>query len=116
MPEVTGSSSAAENERSTATQQGQQVIEPEGLEPLYANFARVSGLPEELILDFGLNPQAPGAQSVPVKVSQRLVVNYFTAKRLWLALGAFLQRHEQAFGEVQIDVNKLVIPQRGAKS
>lgn len=106
---------APESEKSAVTQQVQQVIEPETLEPLYANFARVSGLPEELILDFGLNPQAAGGQPVPVKVSQRLVVNYFTAKRLWLALGAFLQRHEQAFGEVQIDVNKRVIPQRPAK-
>lgn len=90
----------------------QHVIEPDDLEPLYANFARVSGLPEELILDFGLNPQAAGAQPATVKVSQRLVVNYYTAKRLWLALGAFLQRHEQIFGEVQIDVGKRVIPQR----
>jgi hypothetical protein len=98
-----------------ATQQVQQVIEPEGLEPLYANFARVSGLPEEMVLDFGLNPQPAGGQVTPVKISQRLVVNYFTAKRLWLALGAFLQRHEQAFGEVQIDVNKRVIPQRNPK-
>jgi hypothetical protein len=93
----------------------QQVVEPEGLEPLYANFARVSGLPEELVLDFGLNPQPAGAPNTPVKISQRLVVNYFTAKRLWMALGAFLQRHEQAFGEVQIDVNKRVIPQRQVK-
>ena len=98
-----------------ASQQVQQVIEPEGLEPLYANFARVSGLPEEMVLDFGLNPQPAGGQAAPVKISQRLVVNYYTAKRLWLALGAFLQRHEQAFGEVQIDVSKRVIPQRTAK-
>lgn len=116
VPEVPGSSTAADSERSAAAQQGQQVMEPEGLDPLYANFARVSGLPEELILDFGLNPQAPGGPALPVKISQRLVVNYFTAKRLWLALGAFLQRHEQAFGEVQIDVNKRVLPQRNTKS
>ena len=104
-----------EAERSATAQQVQQVVEPNGLEPLYANFARVSGLPEEMILDFGLNPQAAGGQPLPVKISQRLVVNYYTAKRLWLALGAFLQRHEQAFGEIQIDVNKRVIPQRPAK-
>lgn len=87
---------------------GQQVIEPAGLEPLYANFVRVAGLPEELVLDFGLNPQPFGSTPAPVKVSQRLVVNYYTAKRLWLALGAFLQRHEQAFGAVEIDVAKRV--------
>jgi len=107
-----GSNPGSENERVAATQPVQQVIEANDLEPLYANFARVSGLPEELILDFGLNPQATGAQPVPVKISQRLVVNYYTAKRLWMALGAFLQRHEQTFGEVQIDVSKRVIPQR----
>ena len=106
---------SSESDKAGMTQQVQQVIEPTDLEPLYANFARVSGLPEEMILDFGLNPQAAGGQPVPVKVSQRLVVNYYTAKRLWMALGAFLQRHEQAFGEIQIDVNKRIIPQRPSK-
>ena len=104
-----------DSERPALNPQVQQVVEPEGLEPLYANFARVSGLPEEMVLDFGLNPQPAGAAPSPVKISQRLVVNYFTAKRLWMALGAFLQRHEQAFGEVQIDINKRVIPQRAPK-
>jgi hypothetical protein len=116
MAETTSPVPTSESPKSAPAQQLQApVIEPEGLEPLYANFARVSGLPEELVLDFGLNPQAPGDQVAPVKISQRLVVNYFTAKRLWLALGAFLQRHEQAFGEVQIDINKRVIPQRPSK-
>lgn len=89
----------------------QPVVEPEGLEPLYANFVRVAGLPEELVLDFGLNPQPYGSEQAPVKISQRLVVNYYTAKRLAMALGAFLQRHEQAFGAIEIDVAKRVIPQ-----
>ncbi len=115
MADTPNLDASATTQQPAVTQPVQQVVEPEGLEPLYANFARVSGLPEELILDFGLNPQPAGAQSTPVKVSQRLVVNYYTAKRLWLALGAFLQRHEQAFGEVQIDVNKRVIPQRNVK-
>ena len=95
----------------TAVPHVQQVIEPEGLDPLYANFVRVAGLPEEMVLDFGLNPQPFGSAPAPVKVSQRLIVNYYTAKRLWLALGAFLQRHEQAFGPVEIDVTKRVLPQ-----
>ena len=95
--------------------QPQPVIEPENLEPLYANFVRVAGLPEELVLDFGLNPQPFGSSPLPVKVSQRMVMNYFTAKRLWLALGAFLQRHEQAFGPVEIDVTKRVIPAQAKK-
>lgn len=103
-----------EKNESTTAPQVQQINEPESLEPLYANFVRVAGLPEEMVLDFGLNPQPFGSAPAPVKVSQRLIVNYFTAKRMWLALGAFLQRHEQAFGVVEIDVAKRVLPQKPA--
>ncbi|HUQ71653.1 MAG TPA: DUF3467 domain-containing protein [Planctomycetaceae bacterium] len=92
-------------------QTGQPLIEPEGLEPLYANFCRVSSTPEELVLDFGLNPQPFGGSTLPVKVTQRLVVNFYTAKRMAMALGVALQRHEQAFGPIEIDVNKRAVNQ-----
>lgn len=84
----------------------QSLVEPADLEPLYANFCRVASTPEELVLDFGLNPQPFGQPTLPVKVSQRLVVNFYTAKRMWMALGVALQRHEQAFGPIEVDVNK----------
>lgn len=85
-------------------------IEAEGLAAIYANFVRVSPSPEELVLDFGLNPNLPGGQMVPIKVTERLVMNYFTAKRLWGGLGLALQRHEQMFGVLETDVNKRVLP------
>lgn len=107
---------ALPQETERVTGQPQQVVEPENLEPLYANFVRVAGLPEELVLDFGLNPQPFGSAPQPVKVSQRMVMNYFTAKRLWMALGAFLQRHEHAFGGIEIDVAKRMIPVSTPKS
>ncbi len=75
---------------------------------LYYNFVRVSGTPEEVILDFGLNPVPMGVPTRPIKVSQKLVANYYTAKRLLLALQMAIQRHEQAFGILEIDVNKRV--------
>ena len=74
----------------------------------YANFCRVTGTPEELIVDFGLNPQPMGVPTEPIPVSQRIVVNFYTAKRLYHALGMTLQRHEAAFGELEVDVNKRV--------
>jgi hypothetical protein len=86
-------------------------VEAEGLQPIYANFVKVGPAPEELVLDFGLNPNLPGSPVVPIKVSQRLVMNYYTAKRLWGALALSLQRHEQAFGVLETDVNKRVVPQ-----
>lgn len=82
---------------------------------VYANFCRVTGTPEELIIDFGLNSQPFGVPTEPVKVTQRLVTNYFTAKRLLHALHLSVQRHEQAFGVLETDVNKRVVgrPQQG---
>ena len=76
----------------------------------YANFCRVSGTPEELIIDFGLNSQPFGAPTKPLDVNQRLVINYFTAKRLLGALQLSVQRHEAAFGVLETNVQKRVLP------
>jgi hypothetical protein len=72
----------------------------------YANFCRVTGTPEELIIDFGLNSQPSGVAVEPVQLAQRIVTNYFTAKRLLQALHLSVQRHEQAFGVLETDVNR----------
>lgn len=76
----------------------------------YANFCRVTGTPEELIIDFGLNPQPFGVPSEPVLISQRIITNFYTAKRLLHALQLSVQRHEAAFGVLETDVQKRVIP------
>jgi hypothetical protein len=75
----------------------------------YANFCRVTGTPEELIVDFGLNSQPFGVPSEPVHITQRIVTNYFTAKRMLHALHLSVQRHEQAFGVLETDVQKRVV-------
>ena len=75
----------------------------------YANFCRVTGTPEELIIDFGLNAQPYGVPTEPIEVSQRIVTNYYTAKRLLHALTLSVQRHEQAFGVLETDVQKRVV-------
>lgn len=72
----------------------------------YANFCRVTGSPEELIIDFGLNPTPMGVPKGPIPVTQRIIVNFFTAKRLLAALSMSVQRHEQVFGVLETDVQK----------
>ena len=74
----------------------------------YANFCRVSSTPEELILDLGLNPTPYATGKVEVKVNQRIILNHFTAKRLYGALFQALQMHERNFGVVEVDVRKRV--------
>jgi len=75
---------------------------------LYANFCRVTGTPEELIIDFGLNPQPFGVPTEPIPVTQRIITNFFTAKRMLHALQLTLQRHEATFGVLETDVQKRV--------
>lgn len=77
---------------------------------LYANFCRVTGTPEELILDFGLNPQPFGIPTEPIPVTQRIITNFYTAKRMLHALSLTLQRHEATFGVLETDVQKRVRP------
>lgn len=90
-------------------QQTQEVVvDDTGANAGYANFCRVSSTPEELILDLGLNPTPYATGKVDVKVTQRIILNHYTAKRLWSALSMALQRHEQAFGVLETDVRKRV--------
>jgi len=74
----------------------------------YANFCRVTGSPEELIVDFALNPQPMGVPTTPIQIKQRTVMNYFTAKRLLAALQMSVQRHEAVFGVLETDITKRV--------
>ncbi len=75
---------------------------------LYANFCRVTGTPEELIIDFGLNPQPFGMPTHPIPVTQRIITNFYTAKRMLHALQLTIQRHEATFGVLETDVQKRV--------
>ena len=76
----------------------------------------MTGTPEELIVDFGLNKQPIGVPTEPIDITQRLVMNYYTAKRLLAALHLTVQRHEAAFGALEIDINKRIMPAHGDKA
>ena len=82
----------------------------------YANFCRVTGTPEELIVDFGLNKQVGGTSPETIQLTQRIIVNFFTAKRLAYALQMAVVRHEQAFGQLETDVQKRVVHQQAQKA
>jgi hypothetical protein len=74
----------------------------------YSNFCRLSALPEELLIDFGLNPQPVGTPTHSIAVTQRIVTGWHTAKRLVQVLQMTVDRHEAAFGVLETDVHKRV--------
>lgn len=105
---------AAAQQAQTPARQNVQV-EDGNVSALYANFCRVTGSPEELIIDFGLNPQPHMVPKDPIHVSQRVIVNFYTAKRLLAALQLSIARHEQIFGVLETDVQKRLKSQPGAQ-
>jgi len=103
-----------ENPQAAQAQQRVQVeIDDSKALALYANFCRVTGTPEELIIDFGLNPQAVGVPTQPIAVTQRIITNFFTAKRLLWALDQTVRNHEKTFGFLETDVQKRFRPGLG---
>jgi hypothetical protein len=100
----------AAQQQPQAQQRVQVQIDDSKALALYANFCRVTGTPEELIIDFGLNPQPFGVPTEPIPVTQRIITNFFTAKRMLHALQLTVQRHEATFGILETDVQKRVRP------
>jgi hypothetical protein len=95
----------------TGQQQVRLRIDERNLTSAYANAFRTNGTAEEVILDFGLNLAVPsqdqgGQPEILFQVNDRIVLKYFSAKRLALTLGQIIRRHEEQFGELQLDVAK----------
>jgi len=77
----------------------------------YANAFRANGTAEEIMLDFGLNLIGPVANQqdqpeIIFKVNDRVIMNHYSAKRLAITLSQLIRRHEDQFGELEMDVAK----------
>ena len=96
------------DEHALGTVQSEIVLNDRDAHSAYSNFARVTATPEEVIIDFALNPNPFVQGKHEVKISQRLIVNFYTAKRLCRALMATLQRIEGSFGPIELDVQRRV--------
>ena len=89
-----------------AQQQMQFPTDTAALSTVYTNFCRVNVTPEELVLDFGLNPTLTPSQTEPIKLTHRVVMNFFTAKRLMTALMSVVNQHENAYGVLELDFQR----------
>jgi hypothetical protein len=76
------------------------------LSTVYTNFCRVNVTPEELVLDFGLNTQMTPQPTEAVKLTHRVVMNFYTAKRLLGALNGVISQHERTYGVLELDFQR----------
>jgi len=77
----------------------------------YANAFRTNATAEEVMLDFGLNQLVPSSQEqgqpeILFQIRDRIILNYYSAKRLAITLSQLIRRHEEQFGELELDVAK----------
>lgn len=98
----------------TGQQQVRLRVDEREMKTTYANAFRTNGTAEEVMLDFGLNlvgqsPAGQGDQNQPeilFKVNERVILNYYSAKRLAITLSQMIRRHEEQFGELELDMRK----------
>lgn len=99
------------NEKQTQQPEQQVKIDTEGVQPTYANLCRVTSTPEEVIMDFAVNPNAFGkVLDEPLKLNHRIILNYHAAKRVAMILGETIRRHETTYGPIELDPRKRVKP------
>src|ERR1051326_1141316 len=91
-------------------------ISTEGIVPTYANLCRVTSTPEEVIMDFAVNPNAFGqVLDEPLKLNHRIILNYHAAKRVAMILGETIRRHETTYGPIELDPRKRLKPSEEKK-
>ena len=73
----------------------------------YANVVNASSTREEVNLFFGTNQtwKTDEKREFHVRLSDRIVLSPFAAKRLWILLGAILKEYEKRFGSLGLDLS-----------
>ena len=74
---------------------------PLGLETIYANLARISHSPADIVMDFA--HALPGETKAVIK--SRILMSPLSAKLFYRALGENIARYEAAFGEINVPGN-----------
>jgi hypothetical protein len=80
---------------------GPKINVPEGMEPAYANLARISHSPADIVIDFA--HILPGESVANIRA--RVVMTPLSAKLLLRALHENIGRYEAAFGEIVVPSN-----------
>jgi hypothetical protein len=86
-------------------------IDESNVKTSYASGFRPVATAEEVIMDFGLNlARLTGDKETPYEVifqaNNRVIMNYYSTKRLVLALGQIIRRYEEKFGELELNAAK----------
>lgn len=78
-----------------------------GMQSTYANVVNASSTREEVNLLFGTNQtwKSDETKEFKVRLTNRIVLSPFAAKRLWILLGSILKEYEARFGRLEVSGN-----------
>ncbi len=80
----------------------------------YANVVNVSSTREEVTLLFGTNVTLfTGQEEVTVKLSDRIILSPYAAKRLMMLINNVMLEHERRFGQLNIEARPEPRPASG---
>ena len=75
-------------------------VDDRGVEVEACDYWHMSGTPEEIVIRLGNTKLSK--QGEPVKVTHRMALSYYTAKRLRSALAQTLKRYEDALSAMDV--------------
>lgn len=110
---VQGDSVEDQAKQQTGGKQVRLKVDHTGMTTNYANAYKTNPTSEEVIVDLGLNMVVPNPQGqdaeiagdIIFQVNNRLIINYYTAKRLALSLGQIVRGYEEKFGELKLSAS-----------
>jgi len=107
-PEQSRDDLSQQAQQQTGSQQVQLRIDEREMSTHYANAFRTNATAEEVMLDFGVNLPNPAAQAdkpeIIFRITNRVVLNYYSAKRMAITLSQLIRRYEEQFGELELNV------------
>jgi len=113
VPEETSPEQPIEEQAKDQTGQKriQVAIDERDLKTSYSNGFRTAGTAEEIVLDFGFNQvqitnAKKGEGKIVFHANERIIMNYYSAKRLAITLAQIIRRYEQKFGELELNAAK----------
>ncbi len=113
--ECSASSAVPKNIMSEETKPATPQIDTASMRTSYANVCRIAQTPNEVIVDFGLNPNFFGnILDEPLKLDNRVILSHDAAKRLCIHLTATIQNFESRYGTIELDVAKRLKAAPGA--
>ncbi len=91
-------------EKEEQQQKGVKIqIDDRGVNVESSDYWLITGTPEEVLLRFGNTKHNVGG---PIKVTNKVSVSYYTAKRLLSAMVQTIKKYEEALGSIDVEAGK----------